>query len=99
MSQKQVDSVKPFISILLVMGFLFGMAFLKMENRRLGYSFMSLANHEKEMRRQQREKVIQLSMMTGPERVQYIATQKLPLRKASDQQVIQMTGEGVAYLQ
>ena len=99
MSQQQVNTIKPFISILLMMCFLFGIAFIKMENRRMGYSFMQLAAIEKDMRNQQRERSLQLAQMTGPERVQFVATQRLPMKKAREGQIIQMTGEGLAFVQ
>ncbi len=99
MSKQNVKTIKPFISVILVMGFLFTFAFIKMENRRLGYSFMKLAQKEKHMRNQQRQKSIQLARMTGPERVQLLATQRLPLKKARSGQIIQMTGNGLAIVQ
>lgn len=99
MSQQQVKSMKPFISIALLMCFLFSFAFIKMENRRMGYSFMKLAQKEKQLRNQQREKVVKLARMTGPQRVQLLATQRLPMRKAEQGQIIQMTGSGVAFIQ
>jgi cell division protein FtsL len=99
MSRQQVNSIKPFLSVLLMMCFLFSIAFIKMENRRLGYSYMQLAGQEKEMRNQQREKVVELARITGPERVQYLATQRLPMKKAQEGQIIQMTGDGLAFVQ
>ena len=99
MSQQQVKSIKPFISILLVMGFLFTYALIKMENRRLGYSFVKLAQQEKQLRNQQREKVVQLARKTGPGRVQLLATQRLPMKKAGTGQIIQMTVGGLAIVQ
>ena len=99
MSQQQVKTFKPFVSIALIMCFLFAFAFIKMENRRLGYSFMKLAQKEKQLRNQQREKSIKLARMTGPERVQLLATQELPLQKAGAGQIIQMTGSGMAIIQ
>ena len=99
MSQQKVKTIKPFLSVLLVMGFLFTFAFIKMENRRLGYSFMKLAQKEKSLRNKQRQKSIKLARMTGPQRVQFLATQKLPLKKARSGQIIQMTGGGLAFIQ
>lgn len=99
MSKHQVNTIKPFLSVILIMGFLFTFAFIKMENRRLGYSFMKLAQQEKQMRNQQRQKSIELARMTGPERVQFLATQRLPLKKAGAGQIIQMTGDGLAIIQ
>ncbi len=99
MSREQAQSIKPFISVLLFMCFMFTFAFVKMENRRMGYSFMKLAQKEKLLRNQQREKSVQLARMMGPERLQLVATQKLPLKKADSSQIIQMTGEGLAIVQ
>lgn len=99
MSKKQVNNMKPFLSVLFIMGCLFTMAFIKMENRRLGYSYLQLAAQEKELRNQQRQRSIELARMTGPERVQYLATHQLPMQKAQEGQIIQMTGEGLAFIQ
>lgn len=99
MSQQQVKSIKPFISILIVMGFLFSYALIKMENRRMGYSFMKLAQQEKLLRNLQREKSVQLARKIGPQRVQLLATQRLPLKKAESGQIIQMAGDGITIVQ
>lgn len=99
MSKKQVKTIKPFVSIMILMSFLFVFAFIKMENRRMGYSFLKLAKKEKQLRNQQREKVLRLANMTGPERVQLLVTQTLPMKKAGSGQIIQMTGNGVAIVQ
>lgn len=99
MSQKKVRNMKPFVSVVLLMIFLFSIAFVKMENRRMGYSFVKLAQKEKLMRLQRREKLVELAKMTGPQRVQFIATQRLPMKKAANNQIIQMTQAGHAILQ
>lgn len=99
MSKKQVKTIKPFLSVMILMCFLFVFAFIKMENRRMGYSFLQLAKKEKQLRNQQREKLLHLAKMTGPERVQLLATQQLPMKKAASGQIIQMTGSGVAIIQ
>ena len=98
MSQQQVKSIKPFISVMLLMCFLFSIAFIKMENRRMGYSFLKLVHKEKVLRNKQREKSLQLARMTRPERVRVLATQRLPMKKAGEGQIIQMA-EGMAIIQ
>ena len=95
MSQQKIKNTKPFICIVLLMGFLFGVAFVKMENRRLGYSFVKMLQQEKQLRIGKRAKSLQLVKMTGPARVQFLATHKLPLRKAQTGQIIQMAGNGL----
>ena len=99
MNEQPVKTIKPFVSILLMMCFLFGIAFIKMEIRRMGYSFVKLAQKEKEIRNQQRQKSVQLARMLSLERVQLLATQKLPMKKAAKGQIIQMTSEGVVIVQ
>jgi hypothetical protein len=99
MSKKQVKTIKPFLSVIILMCFLFTFAFIKMENRRMGYSFLKLAKKEKQLRNQQREKVLRLAKMTGPERLQNVVTNNLAMKKAGSGQIIQMTGSGVAIIQ
>lgn len=99
MSHNQVKTIKPLISIVLLMCFLFTIAFIKMEIRRMGYSFSKLAQKEKQLRNLQREKSVQLAKITGPARVQLLATQKLPMKKAGEGQIIQMTSDRVAFIQ
>jgi len=99
MSQKNVNHLKPFCSIFILMFFVFVFAFIQMENRRMGYSFLQLTVKEKEMRNHHREKLVHLAEMKGPDRVRLLATQKLPMRRASSGQVIQMTSSGLAIVQ
>ena len=99
MSKKQVKTLKPFLSIVILMSFLFVFAFIKMENRRMGYSFLKLAKKEKQLRNLKRDKRVKLAKMMDPDRVRVLATRRLPMKKASDGQIIQMTGEGFAVIQ
>ena len=99
MGEQQVKTVRPFFSVLLIMCFLFVIAFIKMENRRMGYSFIKLARKEKEMRDKQRQKAVQLARKLSPERVQLLVTKKLPMKKAGGGQIIHMTNKGVAIIQ
>lgn len=98
MGKQQVGTIKPFFSVLLMMGFLFVIAFIKMENRRMGYFFIRLVRQEKEMRDRQRQKTIELARMLSPQRVQLLATKKLPMKKAGGGQIIHMTHKGVAII-
>ncbi len=99
MGEQQVKTLKPFFSVLLMMGFLFGVAFIKMENRRMGYSFIKLARKEKDMRDRQRQKAVELARILSPQRVQLLVTKKLPMKKAGEGQVIHMTNKGMAIIQ
>ena len=99
MSKKQINNIKPFASVLVLMFFLFVFAFIQMENRRMGYSFIQLTAKEKQMRNHHRQKMLHLAKMKGAERVRLLATQRLPMKKAVDGQIIQMTSSGVAIVQ
>lgn len=90
---------KPFFSVVIILCFLFIFAFIQIENRRIGYSFLSLLKQEKSLKTKQRAKVAKLAKMRGADRIQYIATQKLPMRQAEHSQIIQMTSSGRAVVQ
>ena len=92
------ETIKPFASILILMSFLFILAFVKMENRRMSYVFLKLVSQEKQLINKQRKKRIQLAEMTGPERVRNLAS-KTSMKKAGKKQRIQMSVQGVAILQ
>ncbi len=99
MGEQQVKTIKPFLSVLLMMCFLFAVAFIKMENRRMGYSFVKLARGEKEMRDRQRQRAVHLARVLSPERIQILVTKKLPMKKATRGQIIHMTNKDVAIIQ
>ena len=98
-SMKEYSLGKPLMSISIFLSFLFLMTFIKMENRQMGYSFIKLAQKEKHMRAHQQTKSLTLAKMVRPERVQYLATQELPLKKAKPQQIIQMREKGLVFVQ
>ena len=90
---------KPFISVMIIIFTFFGFAFVKMENRRLGYSLLKLAYEEKKMRDRLREQMIFFAKLTGPEHIQRAAQARLNLRRPEIGQIIQMTETGVALRQ
>jgi len=90
---------KPFLSVAIILLCMYIFAFIQIENRRIGYSFLSLVNQEKNLKNKQRSKVAQLAKMKRADRIQYIATQKLPMKQAEQGQIIQMTSSGMAVVQ
>ena len=90
---------KPFFSVMLIIFTFFGFAFVKMENRRLGYSLLKLAFEEKKMRDGLREQMIFYAKLSGPEHIQRAAQARLNLRRPEYGQIIQMTDAGVALSQ
>ena len=84
------------MSLSLLSLFLFFMAFVKLENRRVGYEFIGLVQQEKSLRVRTQKRGVRLAKMMGPKRLRLLATQQLPLRKAHPQQIIQLTRGGMA---
>ncbi len=89
-------NVAPFISVAVIMGSLFFIAFAKMEIRRLGYSVWKFSREERRLRDVERDLQIQLDKAMRPERLSEVAHAKLTLRRAERGQIIQMTEAGVA---
>ncbi len=89
-------NIAPFISVAMIMSFLFFIAFSKMEVRRLGYSVWKLSREERRLRDVERDLQIQVAKAMRPERLSAVAQTKLTLRRAERGQIIQMTEAGVA---
>lgn len=99
MSRKAMPRWKetvPFLSVALIAGALFFIAFAKMEVRRLGYSVLKLSREERMWRDRDREAVIRLAKATRPERLATVAESRLTLRRAEYGQIVQMTESGLA---
>ncbi len=93
---KTTSSFKPFISVFIFFLSLFVVVFVKMENRRMGYVLLDLAEKEKQITQRQRLALVNLAKMTSPERVRKIATTQLTFQNAKDGQVIRVAGSGNA---
>jgi hypothetical protein len=94
LKKKSIEELRPYLSIFIIITFLFSIVFLKMEIRRIGYSDLKLARDEKRTRDQQRGQMIALAKVTRPDRLQKVAESRLTLRKAEVGQIIQMTDVG-----
>jgi hypothetical protein len=94
LKKKNIEELRPYMSIFIIITFLFSIVFLKMEIRRVGYSDLKLARDEKRTRDQQRGQMIALAKVTRPDRLQKVAESRLTLRKAEVGQIIQMTDVG-----
>lgn len=93
-AKQNIEEIKPYLSIFIIITFLFSIVFLKMEIRRIGYADLKLARDEKRTRDQQRGQMIALAKVTRPDRLQKVAESRLTLRKAEVGQIIQMTDAG-----
>lgn len=89
---QRLDSVKPFFSILFIIGTLFSLVFLQMEERRLGYAILKLTREQKTTLEEKRVKSMSLAKVTRPQHVEKVAQSKLTLKKAQSNQIIHLTG-------
>ena len=92
--KKMKESIKPFLSVFILLLSLFAIVFVKMENRRMGYVLLDLAEKEKRATQRQRLSMVNLARMTSPERVRKIATTQLTFQNAKQGQVIRVAGQG-----
>lgn len=99
MSYKSFEQIKPFISILIIVATLFSIVFLKMENRRLGYSVLKLSRVEKHVKDEKRLLSMDFAKLTRPDRIEIYAKTVLDLKKATKGQVIQISGQKLAFVQ
>jgi hypothetical protein len=84
--------LKPFISILLIIGTLFTLVFLQMEERRLGYGILKLTREQRQIVEEKRAKTMQLAKVTRPQHVEKVAQSKFTLKKVQASQIIHLTG-------
>ncbi len=95
-AKKITETMRPFLSLFFILLALFAVVFVKMENRRMGYVLLDLAEQEKRMTLKQRLALANLARMTSPERVRKIATTQLTFQTAKEGQVIRVAGSGTA---
>lgn len=84
-------SFKPFISVSLIIGTLFSLVFLKMEERRMSYDILRLSRDYKKNIEIKKQKEITLAKLSRPQFVETVAKSKLTLKKAQENQIIHMT--------
>lgn len=85
-------SLKPFISILLIIGTLFSLVFLQMEERRLGYAILKLTREQRQVVEEMRAKSMQLAKITRPQHVEKMAQSRFTLKKVQANQIIHLSG-------
>lgn len=93
---KQVDSLKPYLSVLFLVCTLFGLVFLKMEVRRMGYSVLKASQEYHKMRDHRRMMSMEYARLTRPEHIRKYAMSRLTLNDARNGQIIQLTGQKIA---
>jgi len=84
--------MKPFFSILIIIGTLFALVFLQMEERRLGYAILKLTREQRQSIEEKRAKTMMLAKLTRPQHVEKLAQSRLTLRKVQAEQIIHLSG-------
>ncbi len=90
--KKFLIELRPFLSVLIIVGSLFSVAFLQMEERRLGYNILKLNKELKIAKEQKRTAIVQLARFTKPQRVELLAQHRGHLKKINNEQLIHLTG-------
>lgn len=84
--------MKPFVSILFIIGTLFTLVFLQMEERRLGYGILKLTREQRQIVEEMRARNMQLAKVTRPQHVEKVAQSRFTLKKVQASQIIHLTG-------
>lgn len=85
-----IQRLKPFLSVLFIVGTLFTLVFLKMEERRMSYVVLKLTREYKKSTEIQKQKEIQLAKLTRPQFIESMAKEKLTLKRATPAQIIHL---------
>lgn len=96
MTQIHGHPLKPFLSVCIIIGTLFVIAFCKMEVRRMGYQVLRTSREVKKEQDNYRVQMIAFAKITRPERIEAFAQTKLAMQKATQGQIIQIAGGKVA---
>tara|TARA_B100001248_G_C27394466_1_gene464551 strand:+ start:3207 stop:3494 length:288 start_codon:yes stop_codon:yes gene_type:complete len=87
----KIESIKPFMSLLLIISSMLTIVFCKMEVRRIGYLFWKQTKVEKKVKDDLRIRSLELATLTRPDRVEKFAKEYWALNKPENQQIIQLT--------
>ncbi len=82
--------INPFLSIVILIGTLFLIAFLHMEERRLGYQIYYLSQQNKKVEIERKVKEIELARLAIPSQIMSFAKNKLTLRNPELNQIIHL---------
>ncbi len=91
MSSNEIRILKPVISVTLIILTLFGVVFLQMEERRLGYSLLKLTRSYRQVLENKKNKEILLAKATRPQWVEKMAASRFTLKKADASQIIMLS--------
>ena len=97
MKAKNINEVYPFLSLVIVVGTLFFLVFLKMEIRKQGYAVWKLSREYKTLDDRNRLQQINYARVTRSERLRHLALTYLTLNDAKTDQVIHLGQREVRY--
>lgn len=89
-SKENQNDLKPFFSLAIIITTLFFVAFLQMEERRLGYQTFYLSKELKKIEQERRLKEIELARVTKPSYLMQVAKSKLTLKRPEMNQIIHL---------
>lgn len=92
MSRESIQNIKPFLSVVIIIGTLFAIVFLQMEERRIGYQVLKLTREYKKGSEIKRNKEIQLAKITRPQLLENVAQNQFTLKKIQSNQIIHLAG-------
>lgn len=90
MNSNHIQQLRPFLSLLFVILTLFGLVFIKMEERRLSYVVLKLTKEHKKTIEIKKQKELVLAKLTRPQLLENVATQKLTLKRVTQSQIIHL---------
>lgn len=96
MSSEKIKNIKPFFSVLTIIGTLLVIVFLQMEERRLGYTLLKMNRESKKIQQEKRQREISLMRVTRPQLVESLAHQKLTLKRIQPNQIVHLTTSEVS---
>jgi cell division protein FtsL len=89
---EELGSLKPFLSVLIIIVSLLVVVFAKMEERRIGYSILKLTKEQRQVVDEKRNFDLKLAKLTRPEHVERVAKNRFTLKKVQDNQIIHLSG-------
>ena len=91
MSLKELNSLRPFLSVFFIVLTFFSLVFLKMEERRLSYSILKQTREFKKELQKLKVKEIEVAKAFRPQQVERIARDRLTMKRISQAQIIRLS--------
>jgi hypothetical protein len=97
--QEDIQRLKPFLSVFFIIGTLFSLVFLKMEERRMSYVVLKQTREYKKATEIQKQREIQMAKLIRPQFIESLAKEKMTLKRATPAQIIHLNpNTSVSYI-